>query len=185
MARALFEPKCRMPASNSRSAAILVAWCARRAFLSKIRGRSMIDVHEGGGPQLLEANKFINAHTIIECGGYGFVVLNHTHRSFPMTVGCCIGRSGPAAFIEGLALGRHEVLDEFEIHTGSQWACLSRELCRRLAPQAKRRRGASSARARHDASVAAATRSATRSARARARQVPHPRQKRGEVADRV
>jgi pectin methylesterase-like acyl-CoA thioesterase len=42
------------------------------------------------------ARRFMNAHTIIECGGYGFVVVNHTFNTFPMTGGCCIGRSGPA-----------------------------------------------------------------------------------------
>jgi hypothetical protein len=41
-----------------------------------MRGRSLINVHEGGGPTLLEATKFIDSHTIIECGGYGFVVVN-------------------------------------------------------------------------------------------------------------
>ena len=61
----------------------------------------MINVHEGGGSILLEANKFINAHTIVECGGYGFVVLNRTSPDFPLTAGCCIGRSGPAAFGKG------------------------------------------------------------------------------------
>ena len=76
-----------------------------RAFLARMRGRSMINVHEGGGTTLLEANQFIDAHTIVECGGFGFVVVNKTSVSFPLTAGCCIGRSGPAAFAR-LPLGR-------------------------------------------------------------------------------
>ena len=41
----------------------------------------MINVHEGGGPVLEEANAFIDAHTIVECGGYGFVAVHTTHTT--------------------------------------------------------------------------------------------------------
>ena len=90
----------------------------------------MINVHEGGGPVLEEANAFIDAHTIIECGGYGFVVVNKTHATFPMTAGCCIGRSGPAAFGQ-LPLATHRRMTEVRrpVHTGSQWAVLSFAFC--------------------------------------------------------
>uniref|UniRef100_A0A7S3EQP7 protein xylosyltransferase n=1 Tax=Haptolina ericina TaxID=156174 RepID=A0A7S3EQP7_9EUKA len=103
-----------------------------RAFLSKVRGRSLINIHDGGGEQLAEANRFMNAHTIIECGGYGFVVVNHTFNTFPMTGGCCIGRSGPAAFAPRLSLGLHPRLAALQPHTGSQWVVLHREFCRYL-----------------------------------------------------
>ena len=36
-----------------------------------VRGRSMINIHDGGPDALVDANKFINKHTIVECGGYG------------------------------------------------------------------------------------------------------------------
>ena len=101
-----------------------------RAFLARIGPRSMINVHEGGGPVLEEANAFIDAHTIIECGGYGFVAVNKTHQTFPMTAGCCIGRSGPVSFAT-LPLATHPRLLEAArpVHTGSQWAVLSRAFC--------------------------------------------------------
>ena len=94
-----------------------------------MRGRSLINVHEGGGEQLIEANKFIDAHTIIECGGYGFVVVNKTHENFPLTAGCCIGRSGPAAFGR-LPIETHRRLQEMQPHTGSQWVALHRDFCK-------------------------------------------------------
>ena len=100
------------------------------AFLERMRGRSMINVHEGGGPTLLEANRFIDANIIVECGGYGFVVVNKTSASFPLTAGCCIGRSGPAAFAPGLPLAGHALLDEYQVHTGSQGAVPAHDLCR-------------------------------------------------------
>ena len=131
-----------------------------RRFFSRpaIRGRSFINVHDGGGRALLEAAAFIDTHTIVECGGYGFVVVNKTAREFPLTHGCCIGRSGPVAFAQ-LPIGRGSLLvgrrpstmgtssrasstssteggeDEEEglrAHTGSQWAALSYEFCRDL-----------------------------------------------------
>lgn len=40
--------------------------------------------------------RLMDAHIVVECGGYGFVVVNQTHTSFPLTGGCCLGRSGPA-----------------------------------------------------------------------------------------
>ncbi|KAL1526060.1 hypothetical protein AB1Y20_020881 [Prymnesium parvum] len=100
-----------------------------QGFLQRVRGRSLINVHEGGGEQLVEANKFIDAHTIVECGGYGFVVVNKTHDAFPLTAGCCIGRSGPAAF-GTLPLDTHRLLRERQPHTGSQWVALHRDFCR-------------------------------------------------------
>ena len=132
-----------------------------RAFLTRMRGRSLINVHEGGGSALTDATvhdpsvqgvqlapetssplrplvllplsltspwfeprrekRFINGHTIIECGGYGFVVVNHTHQSFPLTHSCCIGRSGPAAFAQ-LPLDPHPLLTTHTVYTGSQWS---------------------------------------------------------------
>ena len=44
-----------------------------RAFLGRMRGRSLINVHEGGGPALQDATRFINGHTVVECGGCGFL----------------------------------------------------------------------------------------------------------------
>jgi len=101
-----------------------------RAFLARIGPRTMVNVHEGGGPLLTEANAFIDAHTIVECGGYGFVAVNKTHTTFPMTAGCCIGRSGPVSFAT-LPLATHARLLEAErpVHTGSQWAVLARPFC--------------------------------------------------------
>ena len=54
------------------------------------------------------------------CGGYGFVVVNKSHSTFPLTHSCCIGRSGPAGFA-ALPLGTHELLARRTVHTGSQW----------------------------------------------------------------
>jgi hypothetical protein len=31
----------------------------------------MINIHDGGPDALVDANKFINKHTVVECGGYG------------------------------------------------------------------------------------------------------------------
>lgn len=104
-----------------------------RRFLDGMRGRSLINIHEGGGEQLKAANSFINSHVIVECGGYGFVVANHTPDSFPLTHDCCIGRSGPAAFAPGLGLDVHPKLaDKARVHTGSQWTVLSYSFCREL-----------------------------------------------------
>ena len=117
-----------------------------RAFFGRpsMRGRSLVNVHEGGGQQLRDAAAFINAHTVVECGGYGFVVVNHTRTSFPLTHDCCIGRSGPAAF-GTLPMSTHELLAPAgAAHTGSQWAILSSELCRDLvlSPLGRRYRAA-------------------------------------------
>ena len=108
-----------------------------RPFLARIRPRSMINVHDGGGPQLKEANDFINNHTVVECGGYGFVAVNRTADTFALTFGCCIGRSGPAAFGD-LPIATHELLTHEgsgladPVHTGSQWAVLHIDFCRYL-----------------------------------------------------
>ena len=101
-----------------------------RGFLRRMRGRSLINIHDGGGGQLQAAAKFINDHTIVECGGYGFVVANHTPSSFPLTHECCIGRSGPAAFASELPLATHPLLRQpSRVHTGSQWVVLSYSFC--------------------------------------------------------
>ena len=122
----------------------------------------MINIHDGGPDALVDANKFINKHTIVECGGYGemrprctrdrprsscdlsarhrprrthprtdafqphhihfahhlpgFVVVNKTRATFPLTAGCCIGRSGPAAFAD-VPFGQHPIVKELPIHT--------------------------------------------------------------------
>ena len=102
-----------------------------RDFLSRHKGRSFINVHGEGGEQLRGATAFINSHVVVECGGYGFVVVNHTHESFPLTHGCCIGRSGPAAFAT-LPIGAHAHIGSRSVHTGSQWAILSASFVRHL-----------------------------------------------------
>ena len=101
-------------------------------FLSKHKGRSFINVHGEGGEQLRGATAFINAHTIVECGGYGFILVNKSHDAFPLTHGCCIGRSGPAAFAESLPLPQHPHLEGKQMHTGSQWAILSAAFCHHI-----------------------------------------------------
>ena len=88
-------------------------------------------MHEGGGDQLANAASFINKHVVVECGGYGFVVANHTPQSFPLTHGCCIGRSGPATFAT-LPLETHELLAKGNAYTGSQWVILSASFCHDL-----------------------------------------------------
>ena len=102
-----------------------------RAFLARHRGRSLINVHDGGGEGLVAATQFINAHVVVECGGYGFVVANKTPSTFPLTHECCIGRSGPAAFAT-LPLDSHAHLRAHRVHTGSQWVVLSRSFCEHL-----------------------------------------------------
>ena len=66
-----------------------------RPFLARIRPRSMITVHDGGGPQLKEANDFINNYTVVEGGGYGFVAANRTADTFALTFGCAPAARGP------------------------------------------------------------------------------------------
>ena len=105
----------------------MVTFFGRRS----IRGRSLINVHDGGGPALMEATAFIDAHTIVECGGYGFVVVNSSHAKFPFTHGCCIGRSGPASFAK-LPLETDELLQRHRVYTGSQWVALTYAFCRDL-----------------------------------------------------
>ena len=114
-----------------------------RTFFSRMNGRSMINVHDGGGDILMEANRFIETHVIVECGGFGFVVVNKTKHEFPLTAGCCIGRSGPAAFAQ-LPIAKHPVLDQVAVQTGSQWASLHYDFCHFLMrdPLAKRLRAA-------------------------------------------
>ena len=102
------------------------------SFLARMKGRSLINIHEGGGPALKDAVRIINANTMIECGGYGIVVVNKTKDTYPLTHGCCVGRSGPAAFAQ-LPVGTHELLrSDDTIYTGSQWAALSFDFCRYL-----------------------------------------------------
>ena len=104
-----------------------------RRFLGRMRGRSLINIHEGGGEQLQAASRFINSHVVVECGGYGFVVANHTPTTFPLTHGCCIGRTGPAAFAQNLPLQAHSLLaDSANVYTGSQWLILSYAFCHEL-----------------------------------------------------
>ena len=55
----------------------------------------------------------------------GFVVVNQTSETFPLTHGCCLGRSGPAAFASHLPLAAHPNVASKAIYTGSQWAILS------------------------------------------------------------
>jgi len=59
------------------------------------------------------------------------VVVNRTRDTFPMTNGCCIGRSGPAVFAN-LSIDVHTKLTEVQPRTGSQWVALHRDFCRYL-----------------------------------------------------
>ena len=49
----------------------------------------------------------------------GFVVVNKTRATFPLTAGCCIGRSGPAAFAD-VPFGQHPIVKELPIHTARE-----------------------------------------------------------------
>ena len=47
--------------------------------------------------------------------------------------GCCIGRTGPAAFAQNLPLQAHSLLaDSANVYTGSQWLILSYAFCHEL-----------------------------------------------------
>jgi hypothetical protein len=99
-----------------------------RSFLQRMRGRSLIHIHENDR----EARQnLMDDNVVIECGGYGFVAVNRTPATIPLTDGCCIGRSGPAAFGR-LPFRSHRLFESKSAHTGSQWVVLAREFCQDL-----------------------------------------------------
>jgi len=75
-------------------------------FLRPYRGRNLLQVHTGDNQWLAKARNFTAAHTLVECGGYGYVAIN---SSGPIDLGsdettglphrvCCFGRTGPILY---------------------------------------------------------------------------------------
>ena len=42
----------------------------------RYRGRNLLQVHTGDNQWLAKARNFTAAHTLVECGGYGYVAIN-------------------------------------------------------------------------------------------------------------
>jgi hypothetical protein len=111
-------------------------------FLRPYRGRNLVQVHTGDNEWLAKARNFTAAHTLVECGGYGYVAIN---SSGPIDLGtdnatglqhrvCCFGRTGPILYSNVSLLhataARQAVEDDranqTTLHTGSQWVILDR-----------------------------------------------------------
>ena len=111
-------------------------------FLRPYRGRNLVQVHTGDNEWLAKARNFTAAHTLVECGGYGYVAIN---SSGPIDLGsddttglphrvCCFGRTGPILYsnvslLHATAARQAVEADEAnatKLYTGSQWVILDR-----------------------------------------------------------
>ena len=118
-------------------------------FLRPYRGRNLVQIHLGDSEWLEKARNFTAAHTVVECGGYGFVAIN----SSVMDLGggqrvCCFGRGGPVVYSNITALhatpareaAAASAANQTLFHTGSQWMILDRAFSTYLvsSPEAQR-----------------------------------------------
>ena len=111
-------------------------------FLRPYRGRNLVQVHTGDNEWLAKARNFTAAHTLVECGGYGYVAIN---SSGPIDLGsddttglqhrvCCFGRTGPILYsnvslLHATAARQAVEADQAnttKLYTGSQWVILDR-----------------------------------------------------------
>lgn len=84
---------------------------------------------------LEKATNFTGSHTVVECGGYGYIGVNSSLIDMGGNESsCCFGRGGHVLYTNSTQLHLHEARqaqaehqsNTTRVHTGSQWIVIDR-----------------------------------------------------------